>query len=115
MTKADKKMGITKKKYREYPDEHRHRAVRRKAKKPWRFYWQVCPFCDADLPALPPESLAPRRSIFNPYAATCAACGASRETAKCPCCKRATWEKDGEFKHQEPYGCGFRGRKLEKK
>ena len=130
MTKADKKSGITKKKYRPHPDDPKHLSSKKykpkKEKKPWVETWYVCPFCDSYLGKI--EQDKPHgyiQSVPGKYGhwvdntkTSCDSCKAFEVHNACPCCKRNTWFKPddktlttGFYKHDNKRGCGFYGRR----
>lgn len=131
MTKADKKMGLVKKKYKPQPETPRHwpkatkKPMQKKDKRPWEEKYYACPFCGVYLGKIDTtkhhnyiDSKRQGGYLVDNVNKKCANCRAFEMVKACPCCHQTTWFKPedssittGEYRHARMFGCGFVGRK----
>jgi len=92
------------------PFAERQPKKKKKAKQPFFWRGEQCPFCKGRLKEIPTKGKS-FWVFFKKFKKECA-CGA-KVVEDCPCCHKETWFKDEVYKHEKShyFNCGFTGKR----
>ncbi len=100
------------------PERPRKRQRKNKKRKKL-FTWckDLCPFCGIELPIDKTKKEPMNKLLFwrQPRVEVCPNCHARHVDKSCPCYNGDTWIKEGIYKHNDPWNCGFTGKKIFRK